>query len=263
MRKGATVLRAGALLGPIELGVLASIDVARPVVVRRPRVALVGTGDELVDPGLPLPPGAIRDSNGPALAAAVRRAGGEVVSRARVGDDLEDTVATLGGALEDADVLVTVGGVSVGPHDHVRPALDRLGVQEVFSGVDVRPGSRTVFGVRDGGTLVFALPGNPVSALMSFGLFAVPALHALQGRSHEVRTARAVAAGEMRSARGGTTMIRCRAELRSDGWQVTPTHASQSSNILTSMLGVDVLARVPAGVKALMPGDEVEIEFVR
>ena len=121
IRAGELVVPAGSLLGPAELGVLASMNIPRPSVVRRPRVAIAGTGDELTDPGKPLKPGAIRDSNGPALGGAVHRAGGELVARVRVGDDLEATVSVLGAALRDVDMLITTGGVSVGPHDHVRP----------------------------------------------------------------------------------------------------------------------------------------------
>jgi molybdopterin molybdotransferase len=224
-------------------------------------VALVGTGDELVDPGAPLPPGSIRDTNGPALAGAARRAGAEVVFRGRVGDDLDATVRTLEQALEHADVLVTAGGISVGPHDHVRPALDRLGVRVAFAGVDLKPGRPTTFGVGPRGALVFALPGNPVSALMAFRLFAVPALDALQGRGPAAaRTTTATAAAELPGARGRTTIVRCRAELAADGWRVTPTKA-QDSHVLTSMLGVDALALVPPDPGVVAAGERVEIEF--
>jgi molybdopterin molybdotransferase len=143
IRAGSHVIHAGSLLGPAELGVLASLNIPRPCVVRRPRVALAGTGDELTDPGKPLPPGGIRDSNGPALGGAIHRAGGELSARVRVGDDLEATVAVLRAALRDVDMLITTGGVSVGPHDHVRPALARLGFREVFAGVKLKPGRPT------------------------------------------------------------------------------------------------------------------------
>jgi molybdopterin molybdotransferase len=260
VRAGTTVLRAGARLGPAELGVLASLDVATPSVVRRPRVALVGTGDELVDPGRPLGPGEIRDTNGPALAGAARRAGAEVVARVRVGDDLESTVLAVGAALDAADVLVTAGGVSVGPHDHIRPALERLGVREVFAGVDLRPGRPTTFGALDDGRLVFALPGNPVSALIAFRLFALPALDALLGRVRSERTTTAIADAELPGARGRTAIVRCRADLRADGWHVTPTGA-QGSHVLTSMLGVDALALVPPERAAVAAGEAVDVEL--
>lgn len=262
VRAGTLVLRAGTPLGPAELGVLASLDVGRPDVVRRPRVALVGTGDELVDPGAPLAPGAIRDTNGPALAAAVRHAGGELVARVRVGDDLEATVLALGAAIDAADVLITVGGVSVGPHDHIRPALARIGVPEVFAGVDLRPGRPTTFGALDDGRLVFALPGNPVSALITFRLFVLGALDALLGRERPVRSVTAIAAAALPGIRGRTAIVRCRAEPTDRGWQVTPTKA-QGSHVLTSMLGVDALAVVPPDRDAIAAGEPVEVELAR
>ncbi len=258
---GELVVHAGSLLGPAELGVLASLNIPRPRVVRRPRVAIVGTGDELTDPGRPLKPGAIRDSNGPALGGAVHRAGGELVARMRAGDDLDATVAVLSAALRDVDMLITTGGVSVGPHDHVRPALQRLGFREVFAGVDLKPGRPTTFAVDDEGTLVFALPGNPVSALMAFRLFVVPAMDAMLGRDREVHPTNAIAAEDLPGALGRTTVVRCRTELHDDGWHVYPTK-SQDSHILTSMLGVDALALVPGDRELIAAGEPVEIEFV-
>ena len=258
---GSLVIHAGSVLGPSELGVLASLNIPRPRVVRRPRVALAGTGDELTDPGKPLPPGGIRDSNGPALGGAVHRAGGDLVARVRVGDDLEATVSVLRAALRDVDMLITTGGVSVGPHDHVRPALQRLGFREVFAGVKLKPGRPTTFAVNDEGTLVFALPGNPVSALMAFRLFVVPALDAMLGRERVVHPTMATADEELPGARGRTTIVRCRSSLQDDGWHVRPMR-SQDSHILTSMLGIDALALVPGDRDAIGAGEPVEIEFV-
>jgi molybdopterin molybdotransferase len=262
IRAGELVVAAGSLLGPAELGVLASMNIPRPCVVRRPRVTIAGTGDELTDPGTPLKPGAIRDSNGPALGGAVHRAGAELVTRLRVGDDLEATVAVLGAGMRDVDVLITTGGVSVGPHDHVRPALKRLGFREVFAGVTMKPGRPTTFAVGEDGTLVFALPGNPASALMGFRLFVVPALDAMLGRETVIHPVNAVADEELPGAIGRTAIVRCRTTLHDDGWHVRPTK-SQESHILTSMLGVDALALVPADCDQIAPGEPVEIEFVR
>ncbi len=258
---GSLVIHAGSVLGPSELGVLASLNIPRPMVVRRPRVALAGTGDELTDPGKPLAPGGIRDSNGPALGGAVHRAGGDLVARVRVGDDLEATVSVLRAALRDVDMLITTGGVSVGPHDHVRPALKRLGFREVFAGVKLKPGRPTTFAINEEGTLVFALPGNPVSALMAFRLFVVPALDAMLGRERVVHPTMATADEELPGARGRTTIVRCRSSLQDDGWHVRPTR-SQDSHILTSMLGIDALALVPGDRDAIGAGEPVEIEFV-
>jgi molybdenum cofactor synthesis domain-containing protein len=261
IRAGELVVRAGRLLGPAELGVLASMNVPRPRVVRRPRVAIAGTGDELTDPGAPLRPGAIRDSNGPTLGGAVHCAGAELVTRMRVGDDLDATVAVLGAAMRDVDMLITTGGVSVGPHDHVRSALRRLGVCEVFAGVAMKPGRPTTFGIGEDGTLVFALPGNPVSALVGFRLFVVPALDAMLGRRRVIHPVQAIADEELAGAVGRTRVVRCRTTLYEDGWHVRPTR-SQESHVLSSMLGVDALALVPADREQIASGEQVEIELL-
>lgn len=261
IRAGELIVHAGSRLGPSELGVLASLNIPRPSVVRRPRVSLVGTGDELTDPGSPLRPGAIRDSNGPALGGAVHRAGGDLVARLRAADDLDATIAVLSAALGGVDMLISTGGVSVGPHDHVRPALEQLGCREIFAGVALKPGRPTTFAVGEDGTLVFALPGNPVSALMAFRLFVVPAIDAMLGRHREVHPVRAIAAEQLPGALGRTTVVRCRTELHDDGWHVFPTK-SQESHILTSMLGVDALALVPADRELIAAGEPVDIELV-
>ena len=142
IRAGETILHAGTLLGAAEIGALAAVNIARPDVVRKPRVALVSTGDELVSPGPELAPGQIRDANAPALTAATHAAGAEIIKNVRVSDDREATVATLRDALEGADIVATVGGVSVGPHDHVRPALEQLGARQIFCRVSLKPGGQ-------------------------------------------------------------------------------------------------------------------------
>ena len=261
IRAGTVILHAGTLLGPAEIGVLASVNIPRPLVTRRPQIALVSTGDELVEPGRELAPGEIRDSNGPALSAAARAAGAEIFRRERVGDDREATIASLQGALDGADILLTCGGVSVGPHDHVRPALERLGAREVFARVSLKPGGQVCFYVADDGTLVFALPGNPGSALTAFRVLVVPAVSALLGRAEVQHRARGIAGTDLPGTIGRTTIVRCHAEMHDDGWHVTPNGA-QGSHILTSMLGLPALALVPADRDRLAAGEPVDIEFI-
>jgi molybdopterin molybdotransferase len=258
---GATILQAGSLLGAAEIGGLAAVNIARPAVVRRPRVALVSTGDELIDPGPELEPGQIRDATRPAVTAGVREAGADVIRTLRVGDDRAATVATLEQAMRGADIVVTIGGVSVGPHDHVRPALESLGARQVFGRVSLKPGGQVCFYVAADGTLVFALPGNPASALTAFRVLAVPALYALLGRSQTLHTARGVAEVDLPGTIGRTSVIRCSAEMRDDGWHVTP-NGDQRSHILTSMLGLPALALVPDDREVLRAGEPVDIEFV-
>jgi molybdopterin molybdotransferase len=258
---GATILHGGTLIGAAEIGALAAVNIARPAVVRHPRLALVSTGDELVDPGRELEPGEIRDANRAALTAAARAAGADVVASLRVGDDRAETIATLADALQGADVVATVGGVSVGPHDHVRPALESLGAEQVFARVSLKPGGQVCFYVAADGTLVFALPGNPASALTAFRVLVVPALYAMLGRSQTLHTARGVAAVDLPGAIGRTSVVRCSAEMHDDGWHVTP-NGDQRSHILTSMLGVPALALVPDDREVLHAGEPVDIEFV-
>jgi molybdopterin molybdotransferase len=187
---GAVVLRAGIHLGPAELGVAASVGRRELQCARKPRVAVLVTGDELTEPGEALAPGGIYSSNAYALSAQVERAGGEVIDRITVPDDAKGTRAALERALGRADVVVVSGGVSVGPHDHVKLALRDLAVEERFWGVSLRPGKPTWFGT-SGDTLAFGLPGNPVSAMVTFQLFARPALAAMQGAVPEAGRATA------------------------------------------------------------------------
>lgn len=177
--EGETVVGAGTVLRPPELGALAAAGIGEVVCARRPRAAVVSTGTELRRPGESLEPGQIFEANGVMLAAALTSAGALVEPPASVADDERAHRDALEHGLE-ADVLVTSGGVSVGPHDLVRQIEADLGVEEVFWRVAVKPGKPISFGVRDG-TLVFGLPGNPVSSFVCFELFVRPAVLALQG----------------------------------------------------------------------------------
>ena len=179
LRLGDPVVPAGVRLTPARIGALAAAGVAEVAVARRPRVAILTTGTELVPPGLPLGPGQVYEANGSILAAQAAAAGCDVVVLPAVADNAADHRAAIEQGL-GCDVLVTSGGASVGPHDLVRTVAADLGVDEVFWRVAVRPGKPVSFGTR-GATLVFGLPGNPVSSLVSFELFVRPALLALQG----------------------------------------------------------------------------------
>jgi molybdopterin molybdotransferase len=261
VRAGEPVMAAGTELGPAAVAVLAALGRASVSCGAMPRVAVLVTGDELVEPGQPLGPGQIRDSNAYALVAQASRAGARVIERRIVRDSREDTEAAFSAALDAADVVVASGGVSVGPHDHVKPALAALGVEERFWGVRLKPGKPTWFGTRDG-KLVFGLPGNPVSAMVTFHLFARPALRALAGAAPADTRARAVLDRAVPRNPSREEVVRCRLEARQDGWHVEPTKA-QGSHVLSSMLGADAFALVPAGEGELAAGDAVDIELVR
>jgi molybdopterin molybdotransferase len=268
------VLERGTRLGPAELGVLASVGVPRVQCTRRPRVSIVITGDELVEPGQPLATGQVRNSNAYSVTAQARLAGADISDVRQVGDDRDATIEAVGAGL-DSDVLIACGGVSVGPHDHVKPAFAALDVEEVFWGVALRPGHPTWFGVKNSGfrlaaktgssegprTLVFGLPGNPVSAMVTFHLFARPAIAALSGTTLPRRTASAVMDEDYLKRPGRAHVVRCRLEARDDGWHVRPTK-EQGSHVLTSMLGAEAFALLEVQRGDVKAGERVEIELL-
>jgi len=258
MRAGETVLRAGTTLGGAELGAGVAAGAAELAVYRRPRVQVLSTGDELRAPGEPLGPGEIHNSNAPMLDALATADGAVTTTPQRLPDDRAATERGLAGALETNDVVIVTGGVSVGPHDHVKPALAALGVEEVFWRVALQPGKPTWFG-RRGSTLVFGLPGNPVSAVVTFSLFVRPALAALQGRSEaRLLESEAVLGTAVRRNPDREQALRVRLE-RLGGALVATPNGAQGSHIVTSLLGADALAFVPAGVGDLEAGAAVTL----
>ena len=263
VRRDTSVIARGSVLDPASVAVLAALGHATVRCGRAPRVTVLVTGDELVEPGQPLGPGQIRNSNTYGLAAQSTRAGARVVNRRIVRDDRDATEATFGEALRESDVVIASGGVSVGPHDHVKPALAALGVEEVFWGVRLKPGKPTWFGKAPDGTLVFGLPGNPVSAMITFHLFARPALRALAGAADPVGETRATAVLDVPLPRTAAReeVVRCRVHARDDGFHVEPTK-EQGSHVLTSMLGANAYALVPPGDDELPAGTRVDIELV-
>jgi molybdopterin molybdotransferase len=222
---------------------------------------VLATGDELVEPGRPLGPGQIRNSNTVGLAAQAAAAGADVVGTEIVRDTLEDTISVLRSALERADVVCISGGVSVGPHDHVKPALAELGVEERFWRVALKPGKPTWFGTRDE-QLVFGLPGNPVSAMVTFHLFARPALRALAGARPDDTRSTAVLDEPLTRNAGRDEVVRCRLRAADDGWHASPTRGDQSSHVLTSMLNAQAFALVEAGEGTIEAGERVPIELL-
>ena len=212
--------------------------------------------------GQPLRPGGIRNSNAHSLAGLVERSGALLRTAEIVADDRDATTAALERAIA-GELTVVSGGVSVGEHDHVRPALADLGVEQVFWGVALRPGKPTYFGTTPTGGLVFGLPGNPVSAIVTFTLFVRPAIRRLLGAADpDPRRATAILDERYPKPPGRAHLIRCTLELRDDGWHATPTK-DQSSHVLTSMLGADALAVVPTESGDVEAGERLEIELLR
>jgi molybdopterin molybdotransferase len=257
---GALVLGEGIRLGAAELGVLASVGVAEVPCSRRPRLAVLTTGDELLEPNEPARPGGVRNSNAYTIPALALSAGAEVVGIETVRDEPESTRAAIEGML-DGEIAVICGGVSVGEHDHVKGALASLEVEEVFWRVALKPGKPTWFGISPSGTLVFGLPGNPVSAMVTFLLFVRPAITAMTGAPDAAHRLRAILDEELPKPPGRAHAVRCRLELRDDGWRARPT-GGQDSHILTSMLGADALAIVPAEADPPAVGETVELELL-
>jgi molybdopterin molybdotransferase len=259
IRGGDTVLQSGVRLGPAELGVLASSARSAVICRRRPTVWILTTGDELIEPGQPMQPGAVRNSNAYSIPALAERAGGEVTGVTVVPDDPDVTRAAIARTLQ-SDVTVICGGVSVGAHDHVKRALADLGVQEVFWRVALKPGKPTWFGRHEGG-VVFGLPGNPVSAMVTFTLLVRPALMALSGAQPTRRRTTARLDCDYEKSSGRAHAVRCRLELREDGWHARPAE-QHGSHILTSMLGADALAIIPTASGSVRAGERVEIELL-
>jgi molybdopterin molybdotransferase len=260
IRAGDVVLRAGTVIGAAELGVAASVGRASLRCARRPRVAVLVTGDELTPPGEALAPGGIYSSNSFVLSAQVERAGADLACRGTVPDTPEGTREAVRDALEGADVVIVSGGVSVGPHDHVKDALRDLGLAERFWGVRLRPGKPTWFGTREG-KLAFGLPGNPVSAMVTFQLFARPALAALQGADADARRTTAVLAHPLARNERREEAVRVRLRHTDEGLVAEATGA-QGSHMLTSMLGADGLALIAPGEGELAAGERVEVELL-
>jgi molybdopterin molybdotransferase len=252
---GAPVLPAGVVLSPSRIAALASAGVAEPRCHARPRVAIVTTGTELRPPGEPLADGEIYESNGVMLDALLASAGAAVAPRVTVADDEASHRDALARGLE-ADVLVTSGGVSVGPHDLVRRVLGELGAREVFWGVAMRPGKPLSFSVRDG-TLVFGLPGNPVSSLVGALLFVVPALRALQGVADPAPVFQTgVLAVPARRQPKRDDYQRARLERSMSRTTLRPVEG-QESHMIVRAAAADALVHIPRGDGDLPAGADV------
>lgn len=251
---GAVALVHGTRMSGFHLGLAAAVDRSELLVARRPRVAILCTGEELRAPGSLATPGSVPDSNGPSLAALVANAGGSAELMPRTRDDMEATQAALRSALEGADLLLTVGGVSVGEHDLVRGALESIGAELEFWKVAMKPGKPLAFG-RFGRTHILGLPGNPVSAQLTFSLFGVPLLRAMQGdRKPRPVRGRALLARQFSQKPGRTSFYR--ATLEGDTVDLAQNQASGST---ASLAYADALVIVPAETEELAAGDWVEL----
>jgi molybdopterin molybdotransferase len=260
VRAGDTVLAAGAPIGPAEVGMLASLGRTLVHVHRKPTVAVLSGGDELVEPHEAPTRGRIVSSNAYTIAAQCREAGALPNNLGIARDTPSDLERLLRAGL-GADVLVSSAGVSVGDHDHVRPTLEKLGVRLFFWGVEMKPGYPITFGRADdgAGAFVFGLPGNPVSAMVTFELFVRPLLLRLGGRSELARPEVAALAGErFRKAPGREHYVRVFLEKRG-GEVVARTTGNQSSGVLRSMTLADGLLVFPAAASEIAEGARARV----
>lgn len=260
--QGSTVIEAGRVMRPSEVGVLASLGVAEVAVYRRPVVAILSTGDEITEPGKPLLPGRIYDANAYSVAALVRKCGGipKLLGIAR--DTVEDLTAKIREGLA-ADMIVTSAGVSRGDFDVVKDVLAREGSIDFWT-VRMKPGKPLAFGAftaPDGRRVPhLGLPGNPVSSMVAFELFGRPALFRMLGRDDWERpTLRAITRDEVRNTDGRRFYARCIVTKGDDGHWYADLTGPQGSGILTSMSAANALTVIPEDLAAAQPGDEITV----
>lgn len=257
VRAGETVLQQGRRLRPADIGMLAALGVSKPLVYRKPKVAVLSTGDELLEVEETLTPGHIRDSNGYALGAAIQSAGAEPLRMGIVPDRLESVRENLVRAVAaGVDLLLSTAGVSMGAHDFVRLALQEQG-QLVFWKVNIRPGKPLAFGSY-AGIPFLGLPGNPVSALITFDVFARSAIARLAGVSSERPWLIPAILEEEVVSDGRESYLRAVVREDRSAYRVRLT-GSQDSSLLTSLIAANALLLVPEGVHRIPPGSEVRI----
>lgn len=261
LRVGQTMLARGACVGPGEIGLLAAQRIANLSVFRKPRVAIVSTGDELCDLDDPATPGSIVNSNAYALAAQVSEAGAEPIVLPNVRDNMGETLITLRAALR-ADVVLTIGGVSVGDYDLVKDAFTELGVEAGFWKVRIKPGKPLVFG-RRGAVPVIGLPGNPMSAMVTFEALVRPALRAMLGDPRPYRVGhRLPLAVAHRHATGRLELARARVAVVEGRLVATPLDLQESGS-LPSWVDVDALVALAEDRASFAAGELVPAIFVR
>lgn len=256
---GLTFVRAGSIIRPPEINMLAGFGMALVPVYRRPTVAILSTGDELVELGATPGPGEIVNSNTLSLAAAVREAGGTPLIIGIARDTRESHLEKLREGLK-TDVLITSAGVSAGDRDLVRDVLEELGARQVFWKVGIKPGGPTAFALH--GTIpVFSLPGNPVSTMITFEEFVRPALLAMQGHRRVLRPLfKAILREELNKKAGKVQIARIRLERVDGRWYATSA-GNQQTAILKTMVDAEAIAVLPAESTRFAAGDEVDVHF--
>lgn len=263
VREGNVILNSGTEIGAPEIALAATQGYGELPVYRRPKVAVLSTGTELVAPGdRELSPGEIYDSNSFATMAQAREAGAEARRIAAASDDADVLRDTIREALESSDVVVTSGGVSVGEKDLVKGTLAELGVEQVFWGVKFKPGKPLFYGLRDGARF-FGLPGNPVSAMVCFELFVRPALQKMMGRKGKERPRVEVYFdADVENRFGRMHAMRVSLERTEKGWQAESVGA-QGSGLVSSLTKADALALIGPESEGVRAGEPVEAIVLR
>lgn len=256
---GAVAIARGARLGPGAVALAATLDRATVACHARPVVTVLSSGDELRSPGDASRPGTIVESNGLFVAAVARRAGATARLAPFVADDLEATTRAVTSAIAGSDLVVTIGGVSVGDRDLVRPALEAAGVRVLFHRIPIKPGRPVLAGVHEGGARVLGLPGNPASASLTFLLFGVPLLRRLGGEAAALPSSRRLKVrGRAKSVIGRTDFLRGR--IVDDGsdicFEIAP---NQSSGAVTSFAAATAIGVVPPGRDHVQDGDVLDV----
>ncbi|HEY9717863.1 MAG TPA: gephyrin-like molybdotransferase Glp [Trichormus sp.] len=270
--EGVEVLPEGMRVTPPVVGMLATLGYAKFAVHRRPRLAIVTTGDELIKPGQPLGPGQIYDSNSYALKAAIRELGIDECKSYFANDTKESTMQAFKQAFEDSDVIISGGGVSVGDYDFVKDVLEEMGVQTVFWRIAMKPGKPVYFGVLEASAkhpqarshLVFGLPGNPVSVLVTFHQLVRPALLKMMGSSIEAVPHRVTATlrGTLKKKPGRLDFVRGHLRVVESGHlEVTPTRG-QESNMMSGLARANSLIHFPAEAERLDDGAQVTADVL-
>lgn len=260
VKAGETVLAAGTVIAPPGVSMLASLGAAFVPVYRKARVAILSTGDELVELGSRVSEGQIINSNTLTLAAAIKEIGGEPVIIGIARDNRDSHEELLREGL-DADALITSAGVSAGDRDLVRDVLTELGVRQMFWKVDIKPGRPTAFALNDHKP-VFSLPGNPVSTMMTFELFVRPALLRMMGRKRVIRpTVKAALTEEVSKKKGRLHLLRVRLEAADEGY-LASVLGNQSTGVLKSMVQADGLAFLPPEKGLFAKGEPVEVHVL-
>jgi molybdenum cofactor synthesis domain-containing protein len=264
IKKGETVLKAGQILGASEIGVLAALGLTKAQVFTVPIVAVLSTGGEVTEPGKELPAGKIYDINAYSLSTAVWESGGKPVYLGVVPDDEAALRKALERALASADMVLTSGGVSVGPHDLTPKIVNSLGKPGVFvSGIAVKPGKPTTVALVDGKP-VFALPGHPTSALLLFHLLARPVIQAMSGRNAtEAKTVKALAAKRMFQAKGRRTFVMVKLKRDVTKGLVAEPVETGASGAITTLAKADGFVEVPADHQFIDAGEEVDVGLLK